>query len=398
MKIVNCRIKNPNVRIFKDIAEIPDSWDKLLPYKHFLKTSTLQLTTQAELPDVEHLFAGFFENEELIGVAYFQLLNIRKYHLKTEQLSLVSNAAWKLISTLMCPKLLVAGHLFHHEISTFYTKIKTPYEAYVVYSSMMDQCLTYSGVKALLVKDLAPEMTTYFHNLRPQFMRMPNDISMEMHIEPEWQTMKDYEKSLKHKYAQRFRKVRSQLKGVEIRELNADELDEHKHRIFALYNQVAYKQDVRLGYLSAEYLPMLKKAFEKSFKVWAFYKNEELIAFYTAWHHNGTFDMYYIGFDYESNKEHNLYFNMLFFGVEQAIAHHCKLLIMGRTALEAKARLGCEPKYLSTFIYIKNKWIRQWVNNVSPRSEGEEWENRHPFIDKVPVAVAVKDNFDDVRS
>ena len=387
MKIVSCRIKNPKVRIFNNISDIPEGWDKLLPFKHFLKTSTLQLTTHAELPDVEHLFAGFFENEELIGVAYFQLLNIKKYHLRTDQLSLVSNVAWKVISNIMCPKLLVAGHLFHHEISTFYTKIETPYEAYVVYSSMMDQCLQYSGVKALLVKDLPPAMTTYFQNLRPHFLRMPNDISMEMHIDPEWREVKDYEKALKHKYAQRFRKVRSQLKGVNIRELSAEEVDEHKHRLFALYNQVANKQDVRLGFLSAEYLPMLKHAFEKSFKIWAFYKESVLIGFYSAWHHNHTFDMYYIGFDYESNKEFNLYFNMLFFGVEQAINNHCRLLIMGRTALEAKARLGCEPKYLSTFIYIKNKWIRQWVNNIGPRNEGEEWENRHPFIEKETVPV-----------
>ena len=114
---------------------------------------------------------------------------------------------------------------------------------------------------------------------------------------------------------------------------------------------------------------MLKREFEKSFCVWGFFKEDKLIAFYSAWKFNGTLDMYYIGFDYESNRIHNLYFNMLFFGVATAIDCRCKTLIMGRTALEAKARLGCEPKYLYTFLFIKtintrgsNCWalMREW--------------------------------------
>jgi hypothetical protein len=57
------------------------------------------------------------------------------------------------------------------------------------------------------------------------------------------------------------------------------------------------------------------------------------------------------------------------------------LLILGRTALDAKARLGCKPHYLSTFVYIRSRPIRLAVlaiQNTSQQQEGE-WEQRHPL-------------------
>ena len=376
-----CHFNKSRVIIYNKIEDLPGDWDSILPSRHFLRTKMLQLSEAAALPDIRNLYIGYFEENRLLAVAYFQILSIRKNHLNDENLSIVPKFAWKIISGILCPRLLVAGHLFHHEISTFHTTVRTPYDAYVIYSSMMDECMNYSKANALLIKDIPPHLVPHFQNLKPNFNKMPNDISMEMKLDPAWSLIKDYEKSLKHKYAQRFRKVQAQLDGVSIREMDVTEVEKYKDKIFELYNQVAQNQQVRLGYLSSEYLPMLKREFDKAFCVWGFFKKEELIAFYSAWKYNGTLDMYYIGFDYESNRIHNLYFNMLFFGVKTAIEHQCKTLIMGRTALEAKARLGCEPKYLSTFIFIKNPLIRRWVNMMSPDPKGEEWENRHPFVD-----------------
>ena len=78
---------------------------------------------------------------------------------------------------------------------------------------------------------------------------------MEMKVDPEWTSIKDYEKALKHKYAQRYRKVRSQMNGVSVSEMSLEEVIKHQDPIFKLYNQVANNQQVRLGYLSAAYLP-----------------------------------------------------------------------------------------------------------------------------------------------
>ena len=106
-----------------------------------------------------------------------------------------------------------------------------------------------------------------------------------------------------------------------------------------------------------------------------------MIYFLSACEKETAFDMLYIGFDYKHNAELQSYFNILFFSVEQAITLGREKLILGRTALDAKARLGCEPRYLHTFLFINNPLIRRFIlrkqQNVTLR-EGD-WEEKHPF-------------------
>jgi hypothetical protein len=115
--------------------------------------------------------------------------------------------------------------------------------------------------------------------------------------------------------------------------------------------------------------------------VWLAFDATEPVAFFSAWTKEDVFDMFYIGFDYAKNERFQLYFNILYFSVEQAILHRKKQLVLGRTALEAKARIGCKPVYLSTFLFIKNTLVRNIVLRIQQSvvtGEGE-WENRHPF-------------------
>ena len=94
-----------------------------------------------------------------------------------------------------------------------------------------------------------------------------------------------------------------------------------------------------------------------------------------------SFDMFYIGFDYARNSELQLYFNILFFSIEQAIQFRKPQLILGRTALEAKARVGCLPIYLNTFLHIPNSLLSRIVGGLQNKlgESGSEWEQRHPF-------------------
>jgi predicted N-acyltransferase len=204
---------------------------------------------------------------------------------------------------------------------------------------------------------------------------------MEMDIPGEWHVMADYEKALKHKYAQRMRKVRAELAKLNIKELDEEGVKSNKVVLFGLYQQVVARQQVRLGLLNEDFLPVLKRFHGDDLRVWLAYENEKPVGFFSAWVKEGVFDMFYIGFDYARNQELQLYFNMLFFGVEQAITNGKEKLILGRTALDAKARIGCKPRYLSTYLYIKNSFLRQRVLNLQQKTALQEgaWEDRHPF-------------------
>jgi len=366
---------------FSSADSLPDVWDALVPREHFLQRASLQLYEGARLPDVGFHYVLAYRGGAPVAAAYFQTLSIRAKHLNAEALKPWQRQAWRAFTAVTCPRLLVSGHLFRHDVRALYRHPDLEiFEAFKIFRAVVDEAARRTGASAVLVKDPPDSMLTYFQQFAPEYLLMRADVSMEMALRPEWETFTDYEKSLKHKYAQRVRNVRKAAAGAAFRELDADEVAARKAELYALYRQVTERQPVRLGYLSPELLPMLKRA-NNTLRVWGIFEEEKLVAFASGWVRSDAFDMFYIGFDYAENARLQLYFNILFFAVEQAISLRAPQLILGRTALEAKARLGCRPKYLQTFLYIRNPVLRAWVTRMQSRfSAGEgEWESRHPF-------------------
>lgn len=363
-------------------VQLPDSWDALLPEGHFLRRSSLALYEQCELPDVSFLYALVWKDGVPLAIAAFQQLRIRPYHISEAALQSWRKPLWQAFTAGSRPRLLVAGHLFRHDVRTFFAVPGvTAFDAFHMYRTMMQAALRKSCAHALLLKDPPENMLVYFQQFAPEYLLMRNDVSMKLELPAEWRSFDDYEKALRHKYAQRTRKIRAQAGPLQIRLLNVAEVEQRREELYALYRQVTERQPVRLGYLSPGLLPALYRSSEGRLQVWGFFENERLVAFASAWVKEEELDMFYIGFDYARNAELQLYFNILFFALEQAILLGKKMLVLGRTALEAKARLGCQPHYLQTYLYIRNGALRSWVARMQQRvlSQEGEWENRHPF-------------------
>jgi hypothetical protein len=374
--------KNANIVIYQEITEVPDEWDAFLPQEHFLKKDSLHIYQQANLPDLNYYYVLVYKVEKLVFVSAFQALTFRKYHLDTDSLKSWQGTSWGVFAAVVKPKMLVAGHLFRHDISSFYYDEELGnFEAFQLYNDCLLLAAKESCSQAVLIKDTRANFIDYFQHHAPQFIMLRNDISMEMNLPAEWQHIGDYEKALKHKYAQRYRKVRSSWDQLEVKDLDAATVEKEKENIYALYKHVTEHQQVRLGYLSADLLPLLKKNYPATMKIWGIYEDGNLVAFASAWLKSDAFDMFYIGFDYSRNQDLQLYFNILFLSLEKAIEYKKPKLILGRTALEAKARIGCKPHYLHTFLYIRNPILRgifaRMQQNIT-QSEGE-WESRHPL-------------------
>lgn len=367
---------------YTSASQLPDLWDSILPEVHFLRKENLRVQESAGLANVTPLYALLQNAEQPIAIAAFQILRIQANHIKAASLAPWQFNSWKTFTSIAHPKLLIGGQLFRHDVASLYwlEEVK-PYDVFVWYQETIREAVRKTGAMAVLLKEPPEALVPHILHHAPQYLLLRNDISMSLPIPPEWQQIKDYEQALKHKYAQRFRKLRQSWEKLRIEELDHDGLAKHADLIYKLYLQVTENQSVRMGFLSRDFLLSLKQAHPHTLKVWAVWEGDTMVAFASGWLNHDSFDMFYIGFDYERNSELNLYFNILFFAVEQAISFRKPNLILGRTALEAKARVGCTPQYLNTFLYIRNPVIRTLVSRLqaSLSEGGSEWEQRHPF-------------------
>lgn len=377
--MIACKNSQDAWQWYRAAKELPQLWDDALPAGSPLCRENLQLTEDAGLPGITFLY-GWLESAGM--QVTFQVLHVSEAHTDNKALKTWQSLLWQAYLRFWKPKLLVAGHLFRHDVESLYYPAGTnPFLVFQNFRKALSEARRLTGAGAVLVKEMPQSLVPFFQHHAPKYLLLRNDASMQLNIRTEWRTFADYEQSLKHKYAQRIRKQRAAFAHIKIEALDAAAVGEKAEELYALYRQVTDHQKVRLGLLSPDYLIMLKKRHPDTLKVWAFYEGENMIAFVSAWYRKEVFDMFYIGFDYARNEALFTYFNILLFSVEKSIALNADRLVLGRTALEAKARAGAKAKYLHTFLFIRNALFRKLVSKLQARfvaMEGE-WENRHPF-------------------
>jgi hypothetical protein len=353
-----------------------------VPAHHYLSIRSLRISEEAALQRISYVYVLGTIGDKAVAAGCFQALRLDRNHFDEAAIPLSMRLALRSFLFLASPVLLVAGHLFRHDVSACYvSEDLVGYQAFMVQDKLTNAALEHVRADAVLVKDAAPAFVPYYQNFKPAYSSIRNDISMELALPESWLSINDYEKALKHKYAQRFRKLKQKSATLIVTELHPEEAEAQKETIYSLYQQVSQRQIVRLGSLSPDYLPLLMRAYPGLLRLWMVKEEDKPVAFLSAWMKDVDFDMFYIGLDYARNEALQLYFNLLYYTVELAITHRKSKLILGRTALDAKARLGCSPHYLSTFLLIRNRWARQLVAAMQKEAanEGGEWENRHPF-------------------
>jgi|GEM_PF-655937 hypothetical protein len=372
------------LKVYRHAAEIPDTWDEIAGAEKRLHRRAIALCEESSLPDMQYYYVIIMQQGNPQAIAYFQLLKFGPSHINVPEQPTMAHRFLKGYFSCIKPSILVAGHLFRHDHPSFAFSdaLLTPADAFKVYEWCINKVLGISNASGVFVKDCPSIFVPYFQNHACGYRSLPNDIIMEMRIPDNWESFADYEEALKHKYLQRSKKVRKSLKQLSVRELDGAALEEQLPAMHRLYRKVADNQLVAFGYLNENYFSRLKSTLNGDYKVYGFFLNEELVAYSSVLLGEGIYDMYYLGMDYEHNKNLQLYFNMLFHGLEKAIASGLPKIVMGRTALEAKAVLGCTPDYLYNFYKVSNPviaWIVQYTQRLFMQQTKSTWQDRHPF-------------------
>jgi hypothetical protein len=379
------------IEVYDSIYHVPPLWDEQFSFEHPMYSGKLSVTELAAVNHVKVFYVITFSNHKPILFSYFQQLLVTPSHFNCKD-SFFQHVSLNIYLNLVKPTLLVAGNLFRHD--AYYLHAVKTEDVSSVYWETCQYVMNYTRSTGIFIKDAPSEIAKYLSQ-QQELLPMPNDISMVMNISKNWQSLDDYAKQLKRKYKKRYKKVIAHRDDIEIKCLSVEDIIAQSNMIESLYMQVTNNQLVSMGKLNAAFFIEMKKSLQDNYVVYGWYVEGKLVAFSSAILHKDVYDMNYIGFDYSVNQTHQLYFNILFHCLEEAIVRSCKKVILGRTALEAKAMLGCEPDYKYSFYQLRHPLVNWFYKKISTRFHnqlGEQWKERKPFKANLKQEKAAENN------
>jgi hypothetical protein len=348
-----------SISIVKNILSTQNDWDSFLPTNHHLKSNHLLAFENAQIDDIENNYLQVFLKDKLIGLVFLQQFTFQHKHLNFTDGQQLKSKLIKLFLPKQLP-LLVCGHLFRINFQGFYFKNELHNNHLFDAIELFKKEQKYKPC-GIIIKDCA----TIFVEQKSSMLGyqfFDGDVTMEIQRREQWKTFDDYLKDLHKKYLQRAKKIIKAFEGIEQKSLSAAEIIENKTAIENLYWNVVNKQTIKLGTVNAQYFCELKKDLQENFEFYALYKNETMVGFYTFIFYENDMETHFIGLDYEANKIHNIYFNILFFGIQKMIEKQYNKLELGRTAKEAKVNVGALPKQIFNYINVKNSFAKITLN------------------------------------
>ncbi|HOY95377.1 MAG TPA: peptidogalycan biosysnthesis protein [Catalimonadaceae bacterium] len=381
MKI--CRIPEREItfQVYTNPESIEIDWDGMLPEGHFLRKERLLVMQKCGMPDVSFLYIVVFRKNNCIGLIYGQLFRFHSEHYSPE---LLDQTCIQIVRNFILRQetgLLICGNLFHLNEPGYFFKDKKD-EGLVF--QILEQFQKKSSVKisGILLKDAGSDMDDQLAS-SSRFQRFDNDTVMSVNVDPDWVDFDSYLSAFSKKYRQRANKILQARQSLETRFLSLDEIQAHRSDINCLYQNVRHKQMLRLGSLTPEYFYCLKKELKEDFQVLGWFLDGKMVAFSSHLAHPGnSLEVHYIGFEYEANEKHSIYFNILFEGVRQAIEQKKSKLLFGRTGYDAKASAGAVPETGCHFYRIKRgipSLAFRYFTSSYRSKENEDWRKRNPF-------------------
>ena len=177
-----------------------------------------------------------------------------------------------------------------------------------------------------------------------------------------------YLAGMRTKARTKVKRIQTLSKALEFRALNADEIAEIQAELHALYMNVYGRVGFRLGCLQKEDFVLLKQEMGEQFQLWVATLGDELIGFHCGMCDGHEVEAFFVGFEGSHNKSHALYQRMLLEFIQWGLREGCRVVNLGRTALDIKASLGAEPQRLFLHERIRNPFVHrmaQWAARAS---------------------------------
>ncbi len=375
-----------------------EHWSSIVNYgSEFLKIPYLTVLENTHPDNMRFHYAIIFNNEKPIAIAYFQVIDFSSESFESlieqegKELSCIITGYLKKHFTnhlkrsadKINMRLLICGNAFiSGEHGFIYGPEIDNKEAFdiltdVIYSIGKTEKLR-GKIAATLVKDFytaakspSHELTEYNYH---DFLVEPNMI-----VDIEWKTFDEYINAMSKKYRHRAKSIVKKGESIERKLFSSEDIKKNAEQIQVLYDNVLLKAKFRLASLSANYFAEMKNELGDGFTFLAYYKNEKLVGFKTSFKLKDSIEAHFIGLDYTVNKDLDIYQNILYDYVKEAIENNVKQLFLGRTASEIKTTVGAQAHQLTCYVRhrnpLSNRIIKPFIDYLKPI----EWIPRNPF-------------------
>lgn len=338
------------------------AWDEVTRSRGLmLSRRYLEALESARTPNVEHRYALGFDGARPVLAMAMQILDVGIDRLRPASKHVIEGLDTDALEQSVRQRVLVCGNLLSAGLDG------------VALAAGLDEDLAWRAVGEVLyrvrraeklnghtnlvvVKDLSTSQRNESRTLEGLAYRpMEGGATMVLSLEPEWTKHDDYLASMLSKYRSAVkRKVYAPITdaGCRVVRLTPDQVQRHAERLQSLHLEVQDNANVRPVTVSSDYWRAMAKL-EDACVFNAVMRGDEVLGFLLVQLDGDEAHAAQIGFDREAAKELPLYLRLLHTTVEVGLARKCRRVVLGRTALEPKARMGAKP--VDTFMWVRHR-------------------------------------------
>jgi hypothetical protein len=387
------------VRIIRQAASLPSDWDDLLAgYQMPMSQAYLATLEQSAPADLGFAYLLFYRAGQAVGLASFQLMEFRAgQHLQALQQSAPApwgRRAWQVLkrglASRLRAKLIICGAAQFtgpYGFAFDERQVSPSRQASLLDEGigLLAQQLSEQGWQpdGVLIKDFDQrQLDALQPRLAAQgYATCAFQPNMVLPLRPEWTSFGDYLAAMSSKYRVRARRAFKKAAQIACVELDEENIQRHLPQLHELYESVAASSEFNLINLPADYFLRLKKALPDEFRLFAYFREQTLIGFFTTLRNGADLEAHFMGFQPAENRERQLYLNMLYEIVRLAIEEEkASKISFARTAMEIKSSVGAVPEQaycgIRHFSRSYNRIIPLLVDYLAPSSE---WRQRRPF-------------------
>ncbi|HKC67921.1 MAG TPA: hypothetical protein VKG26_06800 [Bacteroidia bacterium] len=389
---------NYTFTFYESMMEVDKTaWSEvLLNSNFFLSTDYLQVIEDLHKPQIAHRYAIVYQNKKPVFVCCFQVIDFTADvfgELVESQITDLTSKRLKLFDKYLdkykdhvvmrvvtCGNNFVSGeHCFAYS-----QKIKREDAFFILekITAVVSKEEKLRGtISATLIKDFyanhLPAEKVLAENKFIEFTVEPN---MTIEMPENTGNLDEYIALFSKKYRNRAKHIFKAGAQLTRKNLSAEEIKTYEKQMYKLYENVFMHAKFKLVKLAENYFHEMKKSFRDMFFVTGYFLENKLVGFDSGYYlPDDIIEAHYIGVDYEINKEHELYQNILYHFIELALTTNKKHLNLGRTASEIKSTVGAKANQLVCYIKPQNTVSKVVLNPFISFLQPTEWVPRNPF-------------------